>query len=376
MRKNIIQKVKKVVIKIGTNVLTTKNGMLDKEIIKELAKQVLQLRIKGYYVAIVSSGSIGSGLGELGIKVRPKTLPKLQAAAAVGQCKLISFYDECFTKQGYHAAQLLLTRRDFEDHRRYLNASNTIHALFKLNTIPIINENDTVSVDEITFGDNDILSALVTNLLQAELLIILTSVNGLYTEITLDGKCAKMLKQVDSVTPEIKKLAFNVKTKTGLGGMQSKLEAVSIATKAGEAVIIANGRGKDVLIKILKGEDEGTLFLPAELKMTSRKRWIGFTVKPKGGIYIDKGAEEAIVMKGKSLLASGIVSFEGGFKKGDVVSVFLKNGNNELARGLTNYSSDELKKIKGLKTAAINKILGQKTYDEVVHRDNMVLNGK
>lgn len=373
MRSQLLSKVKKIVIKVGTNVVTDKNGCLDKVIVKKLAMQVLQLRIMGYKVVMVSSGAIGSGLGELGIKKRPKTLPELQAAAAVGQCKLISLYDEFFTQNGYHAAQLLLTRQDFEDRQRYLNASNTINALMKLNTIPIINENDTISVDEIAFGDNDMLSSLVTNMMQAELLIILSSIDGLYEKISKTGKGKNKLEIVENVNSDIMGLASDVKTEMGLGGMKSKLEAVRIATKAGEAVIIANGKEDDVLLKIFKESSVGTFFVPSKIKMTCRKRWLSFTVKPKGQIYIDKGAEEALIKNGKSLLASGIINTEGRFGKGDVVSLFGKNKQVELGRGLTNYSIDELEKIKGLKTSSISKELGYKTYDEVLHRDNMVL---
>lgn len=373
MRSKIISRVKKIVIKIGTNVVTGRDGLLDKAVIGELAEQVIQLRFNGYYVVIVSSGAIGSGLSELGIRTRPKTLPKLQAAAAVGQCKLISFYDNFFIKYGYHAAQLLLTRQDFEDRRRYLNASNTINALMKFNTIPIINENDTISVDEIAFSDNDILSSLVTNLVQAELFIILSSVDGLYKEISPVGKGTKLISYVECVTSDIKKLAYDFKTERGVGGMQSKLEAVKTATKAGEAVIIANGKEKDILLKIMMGENVGTLFVPAKTRMTCRRRWIRFSVKPSGQIFIDNGAEEALIKNGKSLLASGIVGLKGNFKKGDVVSLIGKKDQVEIGRGLTNYSSDEIAMVKGLKTSEIRKILGLKTYDEVVHRNNLVI---
>ncbi len=373
MRSKIISKVKKVVIKIGTNVITDKNGLLDNAIIKQLAKQALQLRLNGYYVAMVSSGAIGSGLGELGIKTRPKTLPKLQAAAAVGQCKLTSLYDSHFTKQGYHAAQLLLTRSDFEDRNRYLNTSNTLNALMQFKAIPIINENDTISVDEIAFSDNDILAALVTNLMQAELLVILSSVDGLYADFSSTGKGTNLISRVDGITNDIKKMARHFKTKMGLGGMQSKLEAANIAVQAGESVVIANGRKKDVLTNILEGKDEGTLFLPANSKMTGRKRWIGLTVKPKGLICIDKGAREALAKNGKSLLTSGIVDLKGVFASGDVVSIICNDTNTEIGRGLTNYSSHELAELKGVKTSDITKILGYKTYNEVVHRNNMTI---
>ena len=327
----------------------------------------------GYDVVVVSSGAIGSGMGELGIEKRPSTLPELQAVAAIGQSKLIGAYDECFKLHGYHAAQILLTREDFEDRQRYLNTCNTIHTLFQMNAIPVVNENDTISVDEIKFGDNDALSALVTNLLNADLLIILSSVDGLYDRCPTAKSKATVIPIVENVSHDIKQLAFDSKTARGIGGMQTKLEAASVVTNAGEAVIIANGRMDNVLKKIVQCENVGTLFLPKEEKLTSRKRWIGYTIKPKGKIYVDDGAMHALAEKGKSLLASGIVSVEGAFSKGDIVSVCKKEDRTIFARGLTNYSSEEIEKIKGCSTSHIAKVLGYKLYDEVIHRDNMVI---
>jgi glutamate 5-kinase len=372
IRNQILSKVKKVVVKIGTGVLTTQDGYLDKEQIKNLARQVVELKKTGYCVVVVSSGAIGCGMGELGIEKRPNTLPELQAVAAIGQSKLISMYDACFKLHGYHAAQILLTREDFEDRQRYLNTCNTIHTLFQLNAIPVVNENDTISVDEIKFGDNDALSAMVTNLLNAELLIILSSVDGLYDRLpTVKGK-ANVIPVVENVS-DVKKLAFNVKTQRGVGGMQTKLDAVSIVTNAGEAVIIANGRTEGILKKVVQCENAGTLFLPRTEKLASRKRWIGYSIKPKGKIYVDDGAVSALAQKGKSLLASGIVLVEGTFDKGDTVSICKKGEESIFARGLTNYSSAEIEKIKGQSTSHIIKALGYKMYDEVVHRDNMVI---
>ena len=373
LRRQILSKVKKVVVKIGTGVLTTDDGYVDREQIRNLAGQVVELKKMGYDVVVVSSGAIGSGMGELGIEKRPSTLPELQAVAAIGQSKLIGTYNECFKLHGYHAAQILLTREDFEDRQRYLNTCNTIHTLFQMNAIPVVNENDTISVDEIKFGDNDALSALVTNLLNADLLIILSSVDGLYDRCpTAKGK-AKVIPIVENISHEIKQLAFDSKTARGVGGMQTKLESASVVTNAGEAVIIANGRTDHVLKKILQCENVGTLFLPKEEKLTSRKRWIGYTIKPKGKIYVDDGAMHALAEKGKSLLASGIVTAEGAFSKGDIVSVCKKEDRTIFARGLTNYSSEEIEKIKGCSTSHIAKVLGYKLYDEVIHRDNMVI---
>ena len=373
LRRQILSKVKKIVVKIGTGVLTTDYGYVDREQIKRLAGQVVELKKMGYSVVVVSSGAIGSGMGELGIEKRPATLPKLQAVAAIGQSKLISVYDECFKLHGFHAAQIMLTREDFENRQRYLNICNTIHTLFQLNAIPVVNENDTISVDEIKFGDNDALSALVTNLLNAELLIILSSVDGLYDRFPTAKSKAAVVPMVENISHEVKQLAFDSKTARGVGGMQTKLEAASVVTNAGEAVIIANGRMDNVLKKIVQCENVGTLFLPKEEKLTSRKRWIGYTIKPKGKIYVDDGAMHALAEKGKSLLASGIVAAEGAFSKGDIVSVCKREDRTVFARGLTNYSSEEIEKIKGCSTSHIAKVLGYKLYDEVIHRDNMVI---
>ncbi|MBE7446268.1 MAG: glutamate 5-kinase [Planctomycetia bacterium] len=373
IRRQILSKVKKIVVKIGTGVLTNDDGYLDKAQIKNLAGQTVELHKMGYHVVVVSSGAIGSGMGELGIEKRPVTLPELQAVAAVGQSKLISMYDDCFKLHGYHAAQILLTREDFEDRQRYLNTCNTIHTLFQMNAIPVVNENDTISVDEIKFGDNDALSAFVTNLLNAELLIILSSVDGLYDKFPAGKSKAAVIPVVENVSEEIRQLAFDLKTRRGVGGMQTKLEAASVVTNAGEAVIIANGRMDRVLERIVQCEHIGTLFLPKEEKMTSRKRWIGYTIKPKGKVYVDDGALQALTGKGKSLLASGIVSVEGTFHKGDIITILGKGNDTTVARGLTNYSSEEIEKIKGCSTSHIAKVLGYKLYDEVIHRDNMVI---
>lgn len=373
IREEILSNVSRIVIKIGTRVLTNEDGLLDKNQIMELSKQVIKLRLRGFSVVIVSSGSIGAGISALGLQKRPSILPELQAAAAIGQGKLIEVYNECFETHGYHAAQLLLTRQDFEDRQRYLNTCNTLHSLLKFKAIPIVNENDTISVEEITFGDNDILSALVTNLLRAELLILLSSVDGLYTTPPTPGKSCRVLSVVDSISDDIRKLAFKQKTKEGIGGMESKLEAASIATGSGEAVILANGRHPEILSKIMDYDNVGTLFIPNKKKIASRKRWIGFTVRPKGRVYIDGGALSALQKKGKSLLPTGVVEIDGRFIKGDVVSIVDVDENKEIARGLVNYSDDEVRKVKGLRTSLIKKVLGYKPYDEIIHRDNIVL---
>ncbi len=373
IREEKLSSIRKIVVKIGTRVLTTEDGFLDKNQIMKLSKQIIKLCSRGYSVVVVSSGSIGAGIRALGYQKRPNTLPELQAAAAIGQGKLIEMYNECFKKHGYHAAQLLLTRQDFEDRQRFLNTCNTLHSLLNFKTIPIINENDTISVEEITFGDNDILSALVTNLLRADLLILLSSIDGLYATPPASGKSCSVLSVVDSISDDIRKLAFKLKTKEGVGGMESKLEAANIATSAGEAVVIANGRQPNILSKIMNYDNVGTLFVPLKKKIASRKRWIGFVVRPKGKIYIDEGALNALQKKGRSLLPSGVVKIDGKFIKGDVVSIVSVDENREIARGLMNYSDDEVRKVKGLRTSLIKKTLGYKPYDEIIHRDNIVL---
>lgn len=375
IRKEALSNVRKIVVKIGTRVLTNEDGFLDKNQIMELSRQIVGLYSAGFSVVVVSSGAIGAGISALGHRKRPNILPELQASAAIGQGKLIEIYNECFEKQGYHAAQLLLTRQDFEDRQRYLNTCNTLHSLLNFRAIPIINENDTISVDEITFGDNDILSALVANLLRADLLILLSSVDGLYVKPPASGKKSEILSVVDGISDDIKKLAFKLKTKEGIGGMESKLEAASIVTSSGETAIIANGRQPDILSRIMDFDNVGTLFIPYKhkKKIDSRKRWIGFIARPKGKIYIDDGALGALQKKGKSLLPSGMVKIDGNFVKGDVVSILSVKKHKEIARGLINYSSEEVQKIKGLRTSLIKKTLGSKPYDEVVHRDNMVL---
>lgn len=357
-------------VKVGTGVITTKDGLLDATQVANISRQMVALRRRGHEVAVVSSGAVGAGMGELNVRKRPTTLPEIQAVAAVGQSKLIGAYDDCFKTEGYHAAQILLTREDLEERRRYLNTCNTIGALFGLKVIPVINENDTVSVEEISFSDNDILSVMVTNLLRAELLVMLSSVDGLYGR---PDKDTGLIPLVEEITADIERLASRSKTHLGMGGMESKLKAARIATNSGEAVIIANGREPDILVRIMEGEELGTLFTPVRKKLTSRKRWIGFTLRPKGRIYVDDGACNALLKGGKSLLASGITGVDGSFERGDVVSISTLTNNAEFARGLTNYSSAELMKIKGQSSASIKKILGSKPYDEVVHRDNMVL---
>jgi glutamate 5-kinase len=373
VRQEIATAAHTIVVKVGTRVLTGAGGLLNEDRIAALAEELHQLMTTGRHVALVTSGAVGAGLGQLKLSKRPGNLAQLQAVAAVGQSHLIEAYDRGLRAHGRHAAQVLLTARDLDDRTAYLNVRNTIRALFEFGAVPIINENDTVSVDELmtTFGDNDRLAAMVTNLIRAPLLVLLSDVDGLYDGDPKDPG-SKLIHTVPRLDENVFGLVRDRLTGLSKGGMASKLEAARIATTAGENVIIANGRVPGNLAKIIAGERVGTLFLSQGQTLRSIKRWIGFTVQPRGVLVLDNGAREAIERKGRSLLAIGISAASGTFKKGDVVSLQDASGY-EFARGLTNYSIDDVLKIKGSKTEQIAAILGRCPYDEVVHRDNIAL---
>lgn len=360
------------VVKVGTNVLTTPDGRLDRERVDALAEQICAIAETGRRVALVSSGAVGAGIGQLGLPGRPESLPQIQAAAAVGQSFLIRAYDEGFRRHGRHAAQILLTHEDFDDRQRYLNVRNTLSALFEWNAVPIINENDTISVDEIRFGDNDRLAAMVANLLRAPLLVILSVVDGLYSgRTTAEGtpEVVSLVSRVDEVTG----LVTESKSTLGTGGMGSKLGAARLVTRAGGSVIIAPGRADRVLPRLLEGEPLGTLVLAEGRTTGARKRWIGLTARPRGHYVVDRGAREALESGRRSLLAIGIVDVVGEFGRGDVVAIHDREGG-EFARGLSNYSKEEAIRIRGLRTEQVRSVLGTQ-YDEVIHKDNLVLTG-
>jgi len=367
-RNKVMSAVGSLVVKIGTNVLTSDRGDVDNALVTHLASSIARLMKRGLEVTVVSSGAIGTGLDLLDLRKRPDDLPRLQACAAVGQAHLIQTFDTRLRKQGYHAAQILITRDDFEDRTRYLNIRNCINALHELGAVPILNENDTVSVDEIRYGDNDIIAAMVTNNLRADLLVLLTAVDGLCR----DAARGDVIDVVERIDRNIERMVDGTLSVHGTGGMASKLEAVRMVTQSGEPAVIACGRRRNVLADLLDGKKIGTLFLPTPSKMTSRKRWIAFTVRARGRLTVDDGAAKALCEKGKSLLASGIVGASGSFKAGDLL-VIADAGGNEIARGLTNYDSDAVAKIRGRKSSEFRKILGEKPYDEVIHRDNLVL---
>jgi len=360
------------VVKVGTSVLTGPNGTLDPARIDHLAEQICQVTDGGRKVALVSSGAVGAGMGQLGWKKRPDNLRQLQAAAAVGQAYLIRAYDEGLRRHSRHAAQLLLTHEDFDSRPRYLNMRNTLTALFECDAVPIINENDTISVDEIKFGDNDRLAAMVTNLLQAPLLVILSVVDGLYRDDAAGAKGQEVIRLVPQIDDQVLSLAGAGRSTLGTGGMQSKLAAARLVTQAGGSVIIASGRQAEPLTRILAGEPVGTLFLAHGASHRARKRWIGLTARPRGHYIVDAGARRALESGPTSLLAIGIVDVAGEFEKGDVVGIRDASGQ-EFARGLTNYATSDARRIRGLRTQEARLALGSAMYDEVVHRDNLVL---
>ena len=371
-RAELFQRVERVVVKVGTYLLTGVNTPLNPETIGKIVAQIAELKRRGKEVVLVTSGAIGAGVLELKLKERPRDLPGLQAAAAVGQTNLMHIYRDFFHKEGFAVGQILLSREDLHHRCRHLNVRNTLSRLLRDGVVPVINENDTVSVEEIKFGDNDFLSALVCNLLQADLLAMLTDVEGLLCPAADRGGGFRAISCVEKITPEMEKLVFEDSKELSRGGMRSKLEAARIVTRAGGMVVIASGRRENVLVEIVEGKEVGTLFLPAAKKVGSRKSWIAYSCLKKGTITVDEGARQALVEKGKSLLASGVTGTENDFRAGEMVGIKGPDGV-EVARGLVNYSRREVEMIKGKKSNQIKTILGEEGYREVVHRDNLVV---
>ena len=374
VRQEVVTQARTVVVKVGTNVLAAADGRLDPARLQALADQIERIRKTGRQVALVSSGAIGAGLGRLGLNTRPTDLRQLQACAAIGQSFLMRAYQECLDRHGAHTAQILLTAGDFDSRARYLNVRNTILMLFEWGVLPIINENDTVSVAEIKFGDNDHLAAMVTNLLQAPLLILLTIVDGLYPIDPRTDASAAKIDTVPLIDGAVMELAGSSKSSLGTGGMRSKLRAARLATAAGESVIMANGTVPGILDALFVGEPVGTLFLPHGVSVPAWKRWVGYTARPKGRLIVDAGAFAAVKEKGRSLLPIGVVQVLGHFNKGDVVAL-CDSGGHEFARGLTNYPAADAQRIAGLRSEQIAETLGTAPYAEIVHRDNLVVIG-
>jgi glutamate 5-kinase len=371
LRQQVVAAAQTVVVKVGSNVLSRPDDTLDPERIRSLAAQIHRIREGGRRVLVVSSGAVAAGIGRLKLKGRPTDLPHLQAAASAGQAHLIRTWDEAFNAHGFHAAQILVTANDFKHRVRYLNVCNTINTLFELGAVPVVNENDTVSIEEIKFGDNDRLAAMVTNLLHEPVLVILSIVDGLYEGDPADPASSR-IPLVNEWTEDLNALALPVKSSRGTGGMTSKLDAVRIATAVGESVIVAGGTQPDVLDRIMAGEDVGTLFLAKDRDLPAWKRWIGFTIPPRGRLHVDAGAAKAIRANGKSLLAIGITQVEGTFDEGELVAI-VDDAGREFARGLTNYASATARQIAGKRSKEIEVLLGQLQYDAVVHRDNLAV---
>jgi glutamate 5-kinase len=365
-------RVRRLVVKVGTGLITRPGLGPDPERIAALAAELASVW-EGRELVLVTSGAIATGMARLTLPERPRTIPEKQAAAAVGQSALMWHYEQAFKRHGVPVGQVLLTAHDISDRARYLNARNTLLALLRFGVLPVVNENDTVAVEEIKVGDNDNLSALVASLIDADLLVLLTDVDGLYTSDPARDPAAVKLDTVDTITAEIERLVWRGTGAGSVGGMATKLQAAQKAAAAGVPMVIASGRTQGVLARILKGEAVGTYFAPKADRLGARKRWIAFAVPPHGRLAVDAGARAALTQHGKSLLPSGIAKVEGDFAAGEVVGLVSDGDDREFARGLVNFDADELRKIQGAKTREIEQRLGYKSFDEVIHRDNLVL---
>ena len=373
MRNEVLKQAKRIVVKIGSSLVSSREAGLEPDRIDRLAEDLAALQAAGRDVLVVSSGAIVSGIKKLSLKEYPKSLPVKQAAAAVGQSRLMWAYEKSFEPLGIKVAQILLTHQDLADRRRFLNARHTLAALIEFQVIPIINENDTVAVDEIRVGDNDTLAAEVAHLVDADLLVILSDIDGLFTEDPRKNPSAELIPLITEITDDIERRAGISTTFGSTGGMATKVRAAKKVSEYGVATLIVNGQTKGLLPQILSGNNPGgSLFLAKARRMNSRKHWIGYTLRARGAISLDQGAVDALTQRGKSLLASGIVTVTGSFEAGDAISCLDPDGK-EFAKGLVNCSSDTLMKIKGLKTAEIQQRLGPQEYEEVIHRDNLVI---
>jgi glutamate 5-kinase len=367
-----LQAARRIVVKVGTSTLTYPNGKLNFSRIESLVRELADAVNAGKQILLVSSGAVGAGMDRLGWKEKPKTIPEKQAAAAVGQGILMHAYEKLFGEYGQIVAQVLLTREDSVNRRRYANSRNTLLTLLDIGVIPIINENDAVAIDELKIGDNDTLSANVAAIVDADLLIILSDVDGVYSANPQTDPTARLLPEIVDVTPEIEAMCGGAGTMRGTGGMLTKMAAARMAMNSGIIMVITSGAFSGTIQAVLDGKPVGTLFPPRQNRLQFRKRWLAFGARIKGRLKVDKGCAQAILANGSSLLAAGIKEVEGNFDQGSTVSILNQDGW-EIARGLTNYNAGEVQKIMGAHTHQIAEILGHKPYDEVVHRDNMVL---
>jgi len=370
-RRADLGQVRRIVIKVGSSLLADKNVGVRHAMVRRLANDVSILRAQGTDVAIVTSGAVALGRIHLGWVGRKLSVHEKQAAAASGQPSLMYAYEQAFSNREMKVAQMLLTKDDLRHRRRYLNASNTSETLFSAGLIPIVNENDTVVVEEVKFGDNDNLGGLVSLLIDADLLVMLTDVDGLYESDPTANACAKQLSIVKKITPDILAMAGDGPGLFGTGGMASKLRAARMATRGGVTAAIINGHREDSLERLMSGDEVGTLFLCGDDRQSRRKHWIAELLKPQGRLWIDQGADTALTRQGSSLLPVGVIRIEGSFDKGECVEILGPSGS--VARGLCNYNNDDLARIKGVSSAEIESRLGYRDFSAVIHRDNLVL---
>lgn len=375
-RTRILGGVRKVVIKVGTRLLADIRGVSKRQRVEELVAQVARGRKQGLDVILVSSGAIGAGMSVLESEVRPRSVPQLQAHAAVGQSRLMYLYEAACVAQGFHCGQLLLTAADLRDRERHLNAASCLDALLSRSVLPIVNENDSVSVEEIQFGDNDVLAALTAALVRADLTVILTTVDGLRRPgSSPGGEWGERVSVVHGVPSAVWELAGGTDgNRFSTGGMASKLRAAEIVCQSGEPLWIVDGHDFSVLDAVFRGADVGTLFLPdpTQAPLTARKRYLAFFSGPVGALIVDKGAVQALQTQGRSLLPSGIVRVDGDFRRGDTVRVLDTEGR-EVARGVSSYPAESVRQILGRHTKEVHELLGQAAYDEVIHRNYLVL---
>lgn len=368
-----LKKAKRIVIKVGTSTITYANGKRNFSQIDRLAREISDLQNQGKEMILVTSGAVAVGVDRMGLPGKPKTIPGKQAAAAVGQGVLMHTYEKFFADYGQIVAQVLITKTEAIDHHRYTNTRNTFMELMRQRVIPIVNENDVVALDELKIGDNDNMSALVAGIVDADLVIILSDVDGLYTANPQTHPDAVIVPEVAEITPEIEASAGGVGSARGTGGMATKIQAAKAATSSGIHLVIASGTEKNAITRVLQGEELGTLFVSRENRLQFRKRWLAFGAKIAGSIVVDDGCAKAIRKAGGcSILPAGVFAVQGEFLPGSTVSVIDKDAH-ELARGLVHYSSAELEQIKGCNSGEIANILGHKNFDEVIHRDDLVI---
>ncbi len=371
-KKKYLKDIRRVVIKIGTRVLTGDNNLIRFERIERLATEVVTLKQRQMTVVLVSSGAVGAGIGSLGLSQYPRLIPDRQAVASVGQVGLMKMWEQAFAEHGWQVGQVLVTAEDFQNRRRYVNLQNTFESLFRLGVIPVVNENDSVAVKELRYGDNDTLSSQVAAVVDAGMLVILTDIDGLYTANPEHDEKAEKLSLVERISPEMVRATRGKGSGISIGGMRTKLEAARLATAAGRLCVIASGLDCR-LSDIISGKDVGTLFLPQSESMKRRKQWIAFSGRSRGRVLVDEGARKALLERGVSLLASGIREIIGNFDSGDIVDIAISAEGEAFARGVTSYNAEDLSRIKGLHSSRIEQVLGHRGSEEAIHKDNLAL---